>query len=113
MSGVRRSRTPEYGFPSKTVNFADCVGERLRRLLRQVVPDAALDDTVRVFAREFPGVDAGVRVWRAVGVAFKCDSGHGDYGSCGQTLLKLVILRLAFGQAAAMAAAAAPMKRRR
>jgi hypothetical protein len=37
-------------------------------------------------------------VWRAVGVTFKCDSWHADHWSFGKTLLKIVVLCLAFGQ---------------
>src|SRR5215510_11681727 len=52
-----------------------------------------------VFAREFFGVGTGVRVWRAIGVTFKCDGGHGDDRTFGKPLFKLVILPLAFSQA--------------
>jgi hypothetical protein len=63
------------------------------------VPDATLDDPMRVFAREFFGIGTGVRVWRAIGGAFKGDGGHGDHGTFGKPLFKVVILRFAFGQA--------------
>ena len=33
---------------------------------------------VRILAREFPGIGAGIRVRRAIGVAFEGDGGHGD-----------------------------------
>src|SRR5918998_930668 len=35
------------------VNFEDRFGKGLRRFLRQIVPDAARDHPVRIFAREF------------------------------------------------------------
>src|SRR5258707_488702 len=47
-------------------DFNDSLGKGLRRFLRQIVPDAALDGPVRIFAREFPGIRTGVRVWCAV-----------------------------------------------
>jgi hypothetical protein len=50
---------------SITVDFYDSVPKLLRGFLRQIVPDAALDDPVRIFAREFLGVGTGVRVWPA------------------------------------------------
>jgi hypothetical protein len=44
------------------VDFYDSVRKVLRGFLRQIVPDAALDDPVRIFAREFLGIRTGVRV---------------------------------------------------
>ena len=37
-------------------NVDDSLGKGLRRFLGQIVSDAALDDPVRVFAGEFPGI---------------------------------------------------------
>src|ERR1700743_2363907 len=54
---------------------------------------------VRVFAREFFGVSAGFRVWRAVGLTFKCDGRYSNYRAGGEALFQLVIFRLAFCQA--------------
>src|SRR5260370_41672490 len=45
----------------------DRVDEGLRRLLRQVVPDAAGDRPVRIAPREFLGVGGGRRMRRAIG----------------------------------------------
>src|SRR4051794_5553891 len=56
---------------SRAAHFKDGIGERLRRLLREVVADAALDGAMGVAARELPGVGAGVRVRCAVGVALE------------------------------------------
>src|SRR5437899_6384324 len=62
---------------SSARHFDDGVGEGLRRLLRQVMSDAAGDEAVGIFAGKLPGVDLGVRMRRAIGVAFKGDGGHG------------------------------------
>ena len=54
--------------PSSSANLEDRVGERLRRLLGQVVPDAAVDRAVRVLAGELRRVGArrrdAARRWR-------------------------------------------------
>ena len=62
------------------------------------MPDAALDDPVRISTREFLGIGTGVRVWCTIGIAFKSNSGHGDVRSLGEPLFQLVIFRLAFSQ---------------
>jgi len=41
---------------SITIDFYDSLGKFLRSFLRQIVPDAALDDPVRLFFREFLGI---------------------------------------------------------
>ena len=76
----------------------DGFGEGLRRFLRQIVADAARDGPVLIFAGEFLGVGAGLRVRRAVGVAFQRDGRHGDDRECGEPLFQIVIFRLAFSQ---------------
>src|SRR2546425_5714423 len=83
---------------SITINFDDSLGKGLRSFLRQIVPDAALDDPVHISAQEFLGIGTGVRVWCPIGIAFKRHRGHGDVWSCGEPLFQLVIVRLAFGQ---------------
>ena len=60
------------------VDIDDSLGKGLRRFLRQIVPDAARDDPVRISAREFPGIGTGVRVWCPIGIAFQRNRGHGD-----------------------------------
>src|SRR5262245_38214174 len=55
-----------------------------------------------VFAREFFGVGTAVRVWGAIGVAFKGDCGHCDDWTFGKSLFKVVIFPLAFSQADAL-----------
>src|SRR2546430_1782429 len=62
------------------------------------MPDAALDDPVRISAREFLGIGTGVRVWCTIGIAFKSNSGHGDVRTFGEPLFQIVIFRLAFSQ---------------
>src|SRR5215470_11254729 len=83
---------------SKLGDVDDSLSKGLRRFLRQVVPDAALNEPVLVFARELLGVGAGVRMRCAVGVTFKRDGGHGDDRTCGQALFQVVEFGLAFGE---------------
>src|SRR5277367_6688597 len=66
-------------------------GEGVRSLLRQIVPDAALDEPMRVFARELLGVGTRVRVSRAIGVGFESDRGHGDGRTFGEPVFQVVI----------------------
>ena len=77
------------------VGVDDGLGEFLGCFLGQVLPDAALDHTVRVFTREFLGVGAGVRVRSAVGVALEGDGGHGDGRKGGEPPLRTVVRRIA------------------
>lgn len=85
------------GFLS-TGHFDDGFGEGLRRLLRQVMSDAPGDQAVGVFAGKLSGVDFGIRMRRAVGVAFEGDGRNGDDGKFGQPLFQFVVFRLARGQ---------------
>ena len=84
---------------SSASHFDDGVGKRLRRLLRQVMPDAPGDQAVGLFARKLPGVGFGVRMRCPVGIAFEGDGGNGDDGKFGQPLFELVVFRLARGKA--------------
>jgi hypothetical protein len=63
---------------SEGVDINDGLGKALRSFLRQIVPDAAIDGPVRVLAREFAGIGAGLRVWRAVGIAFEGNGGQSN-----------------------------------
>ena len=63
------------------------------------MPDAAVDDPVRIFAREFVGIGTAVRVWCTIGVTFKGDGRYGDDRACSKPLFQIVIFRLAFSQA--------------
>src|SRR5215831_19236463 len=85
-------------FGSKRVNVDNRLRKRLGRLLRQIVSNAALDEPEFVFAREFFGVRAWLRMWRAIGVTFHRDRRHTDNGTLCQPRLKLVILRLAVSE---------------
>jgi hypothetical protein len=70
----------------------------LRRLLEQIVTDAAPDDPVRVFAHEFLAIGIAVPVWCSIGIAFKGDRRHGHDRTFGKPLFQNIIFRLAFGQ---------------
>lgn len=65
---------------SVAIDFDDRVGEGLRGLLKQVVPDPAGDQPVRVCAREHLGVRARIRMWSAVGIAFERNRRHANDG---------------------------------
>ena len=80
-------------------NVHDSLGEGLRRLLRQVVSDAARDVPVLVSPGEFLGVRRGVRVRRTVGVAFHRNGRDADDRALGKPLFEVGVLRLALGQA--------------
>ena len=84
---------------SIAVNLEDRFGKGLRGFLRQIVPDAARDDPMRIFARELLGIRTGVRVRRPIGIPFQGNGGHSNDRSFGQPLFEIVILRLAFRQA--------------
>ena len=73
----------------------DSFGKGVRSLLRQIVPDAALDDPVRISAREFLGIGIAVRVWRTICITFKGNGGHGDDRTFGKPLFRIVMFRVA------------------
>jgi hypothetical protein len=54
---------------------------------------------MRALAGELLSVDGGIRVWRAIRIAFEGDGGHGDDRSLGQPPFKVLILVLTFCQA--------------
>jgi hypothetical protein len=64
------------------------------------VLDAARDDPVRIFAREFLGIGTSIRVWRAIGITFKSNGGHGDDRPFGKPLFEIVVFRFQPGSAA-------------
>ena len=80
------------------VDIDDGLGKGLGCFLRQIMPDTARDDPVRIAAREFAGIGAGVRVKCPIGIAFQGHRGHGDVRSLGEPLFQFVIVRLALGQ---------------
>ncbi len=63
------------------------------------MPDAAFDSAVRIFTREFLGIGTGIWMRRAVGITLQRNGGYGDRRECGESLVNLVINRLAIGQA--------------
>jgi len=65
-------------FCSKAVDVDDSLGKGLRSFLRQVVSNASITDTVRIFSRDFLRINATVNVRNGVGVAFKGNRGHRD-----------------------------------
>jgi hypothetical protein len=83
---------------SITVDIDHGLGKGMRRLLRQIVPDAALYGSVSISAGEFFGIGAWVRTRRTVGITLKGNRRYGDHLKCGKPLFQLVILRLAFSQ---------------
>src|SRR3979490_2157270 len=89
----------QVGHRSAFGDFDDCFGKSLRGFLGQIVPDAALDEPVRIFAREFLGIGTGIRVWCTIGIAFKGNGGPGNDRAFGKPLFQIVIFRLAFSQA--------------
>lgn len=94
------SRESRLRLAGVAIDFDDSVGKGLGRFLRQVVPYAARDDMVRIFAREFIAIGGGVRrMCRSIGIPFKGDCGHSDGRNGGNPLFESVVFRLAFGQA--------------
>ena len=66
------------------VDLDDGLGKLLRGFLREVVPNAARDDPVLIFAREFPGIGTGLRVRGTIGIAFEGNGGHTDERAFGE-----------------------------
>src|SRR4029453_2258445 len=79
-------------------NVDDSFGEGFRSFLRKVVSDAALDHSVRIFARELLGVDTRLGMWRTVGVALEGDRGHGDDRGFGEPIFQRGVFGLPFSQ---------------
>lgn len=67
-------------------------------LPEEVVPDAACNEPVFIFAREFAAIRCIDGVGRAVGIAFHGDCRNGDNGTGGESLFEVVVLRLALRQ---------------
>jgi hypothetical protein len=80
---------------SQTINVDDSFGEGLRSFLRQVVADAASDETLFMLARELIAICCAVEVNCTVGVAFHGDSRHADGRKHGQSLFQIVVFPLA------------------
>jgi hypothetical protein len=84
--------------PSKAIDCDDCFGECARGFLRQVVPDAAGQEPVRVLAGEFLRIRTRVRVWRTIRITLTCDGVYGDRWTRRKPLFHIVVLRVAIGQ---------------
>src|SRR5438445_9837909 len=91
--GSQRARSQRRSAFSDNVD--DGFGESLRRFLGQIVPDAALDRSMRIFAQEHLCVGTRLRVWCTIGITFKSNGGHGDDRRCGKPLVQIAISRLA------------------
>src|SRR5271168_2880608 len=94
---LSRTRTQAYARQSITVDVDDSFGKGLRGFLRHIVTDA-LEDAVRIFAREVLGIGCSVR-GRTVEITGNGDCGHSDNGSCEEFLFQIVVSWLAFSQA--------------
>src|SRR6202050_3874171 len=84
--------------PSTFSYFDNCFGKGLWSLLRQIVPDAAADEPVRIFSGEFLGIRTDVRMRRTVGVTFKSNGGHRNVRSFSKPLFQGVVFPLALSQ---------------
>src|SRR2546425_3114494 len=73
--------------------------ECLRRFLRQIVSDAALDQAVLILAREFFRVRRGLRMWRTVRVTFEGDRRDADGRKLSEPCFEVVVFALALCQA--------------
>src|SRR5919106_6027865 len=83
---------------SVPVDVENCLGKGLRRFLRQIMSDAALDRPVRILGRKFLGIRTGVRTRRTVSIALQGNRRHGDHRKCGKPLFQIIVLRFTFSQ---------------
>src|ERR1700693_4150445 len=97
-SGGREARIVSWLSPSKMVDIDYRLRECLRRLLRQIVSDAALDQAVLILAREFFRVRRGLRMRRAVRVTFERDGGDADGRKLSEACFEVVVFPLAVRQ---------------
>src|ERR1044072_2097956 len=98
-NGVYSFTTNNFFTRSITIHFNDSISKRLRRLLWQVVPDAAFDHPVRILSRKLLCISTCVRMRCSVRIAFERDRGHVDRGSLRKSPFKIIILTLTFSQA--------------
>src|SRR5690349_14913195 len=84
--------------PSDPAYIDHSLCERLRRFLRQVVTYTAGDKPMLIAAREHLRVGAGVRMRRAVGVAFEGDRRDADRWSPCKPLLQFIVFRFPLSQ---------------
>src|SRR5438874_1669889 len=85
------------GLGSHPAYVDDGLREGLRRLLGQVVADAAGNDPVLILAGKHLCISTGVRMRRPIGIALQRYRRHADDWRLCKPLFEIVILRLAFG----------------
>ena len=90
-------RTPNR-FVSKVIGVEHGLCERLRGFLRQIVADAASNQTKLILASELLGVCLRLRVRRAVGVALQGDGRHRDLREQGQSFFQGIVFGFALDQ---------------
>src|SRR5262249_14688446 len=73
---------------SVPIDIDDGLGKRLRRLLRQIVPDTTRDGSMCMLAHEFRGIATWVWVGCPIGVTFEGDRGHSDGWSFSEPLFE-------------------------
>src|SRR5277367_6399944 len=83
---------------SAMARFDHRFGKLRWRFLGQIVPDASLENAMRIFAREFSRIPTRIRMRRAIGVPFKGDAGNSDERAPSQTHLQRFIVRFPRGQ---------------
>src|SRR6476661_3700406 len=74
------------------------LGKGLRSFLRQIVPNAAGDDSMLIRAGEFATIGAAFGMWRAIGVTFQRDGWHSDDRASRQPLFQFVVAGFALRQ---------------
>ncbi len=79
------------------------LGESLRRFLRQVVADTAIDQAMLVLASETLGIGFGGGMRSAIGITLQGDGRHADRRERRQFLFQRVVFGLALDQAQAPA----------
>ena len=93
---VLRTLAELMGFSGTRLSLGDVdnsLGKSLGRFLRQVVPDAVLDQPVFILAGELVGIGAGLQARRAIGISLHRDGRHGDNREFGKALFQGVKLR--------------------
>ncbi len=83
-------------------NVGDGLGKSLRGLLRQIVPNAALDESVLILSREHLRVGAWVGVWCTIRITFKGNGRHLDNRKSGKSLFQIVSTWSGLSKAAAL-----------
>lgn len=84
--------------PLKTIDVHHRLGKCFRSFLGKIVTNAAFDEPVRIFTREFTSVGASVGVWCTIGVSFHGNCWHSDDRRFGKPLFQIVIFWFALSQ---------------